>query len=53
MTSRGLLSTCNVVGWKNAADGLSLTVFVECRDGAGQFINSTEQDTGYTVLVIE
>ena len=41
-----LLSTCNVVRWDNAADGL--TVVVECRDGAGQFI-----DSAYAVLVIE
>ena len=53
VTSRGLLSTCNVVRWEDAADGLGLTVFVECRDGAGRFIDSTEEDSGYTVLVIE
>jgi hypothetical protein len=53
VTSRGLLSTCNVVRWENAVDGLSLTVFVECRDGAGRFVDSTEEDVGYTVLVIE
>jgi hypothetical protein len=54
VTSRGLLSTCNVVRWENAADGLSLTVFVECRNGAGQFMASEEEeDLGYTVLVIE
>jgi hypothetical protein len=53
VTSRGLLSTCNVVRWENAADGLSLTVFVECRDRAGRFMDSEEDDSGYTVLVIE
>ena len=40
------LATCNVVSWESAADGL--TVFVECRDGAGQFM-----DSQYKVLVIE
>jgi hypothetical protein len=45
-TSLGPLSTCNVVRWKNAADGI--TVFVECRNGAGEFV-----DSWYNVLVIE
>ena len=40
------LAACNVVKWENIADGL--TVFVECRDEAGQFM-----DRRYTVLVIE
>jgi hypothetical protein len=40
------LSTCNVVRWANSADGLK--VFVECRNGAGQFM-----DSQYDVLVIE
>ena len=40
------LATCNVVSWESSADGL--TVFVECRDGAGQFM-----DSWYNVLVIE
>jgi len=40
------LATCNVVSWESSADGL--TVFVECRDGAGQFM-----DSWYYVLVIE
>ena len=40
------LATCNVVSWESSADGL--TVFVECRDGAGQFM-----DSRYHVLVIE
>ena len=40
------LATCNVVDWKNVADGL--TVRVECRDGTGEF-----RDSVYYVLVIE
>lgn len=40
------LSTCNVVSWGNSTDGLK--VFVECRNGAGQFM-----DSRYNVLVIE
>jgi hypothetical protein len=42
----GPLSTCNVVSWGNSTDGLQ--VFVECRNGAGQFM-----DLEYQVLVIE
>jgi hypothetical protein len=42
----GPLSTCNVVSWDNSTDGL--TVFVECRNRAGQFM-----DVEYQVLVIE
>ena len=40
------LSTCNVACWKSSTDGL--TVFVECRDRDGQFM-----DSQYQVLVIE
>jgi probable HAF family extracellular repeat protein len=46
VNSNGTLSACNVVSWGNSADGL--TVFVECRNGAGQFM-----DSQYVVLVIE
>jgi hypothetical protein len=47
VTSMGTtLSTCNVVNWTNSSDGLK--VLVECRDGAGQFV-----DSPYNVLVIE
>lgn len=41
-----LLRTCNVVSWGNSATGLQVNV--ECRDGAGHFV-----DTRYDVLVIE
>jgi len=40
------LSTCNVVNWGNSAN--RLRVLVECRNGAGQFV-----DSQYGVLVIE
>lgn len=41
-----LLTTCGTTGWSNSADGLQ--VAIECRDAAGQLIN-----TRYYVLVIE
>jgi hypothetical protein len=44
--SSDILATCNLVKWESSGDGL--TVFVECRDKTGQFINSR-----YYVLVIE
>jgi probable HAF family extracellular repeat protein len=40
------LSACNVVNWSNSSAGLK--VLVECRNGAGQFV-----DSRYNVLVIE
>jgi probable HAF family extracellular repeat protein len=40
------LSTCNVVNWGNSDN--RLRVLVECRNGAGQFV-----DSQYGVLVIE
>jgi hypothetical protein len=46
VTAVGLLSYCNVVSVDDATDGL--TVFVECRNRAGEFV-----DAQYAVLVIE
>src|SRR5262249_10333826 len=40
------LVTCNVVGWSNSSDGLEVSV--ECRDGAGNLV-----DSRYEVMVIE
>jgi probable HAF family extracellular repeat protein len=41
------LSTCNVVNWNNSTSG-GLKVRTECRNGAGEFM-----DSQYNVLVIE
>src|SRR2546429_2475842 len=42
----GSLVSCNAVDWSNSSDGLQ--VAVECRNGAGQFVNAR-----YEVMVIE
>jgi hypothetical protein len=43
-----LLRTCQLFAWSASGDGTGLQAAVECRDAAGQFV-----DTRYEILVIE